>query len=159
MKLKLYLAGPLFTVAEREFNRTLASVIEQSLGHEVWLPQEKEPREKTAKAIFEADVKGLDWCDVVIANMDGADPDSGTCWECGYAYAAGRAVVQYRTDMRACADFTGAAYNLMLTESADAVIRIPFDEIAENIAKYICDALIEIGLGDSSGEHSGGAQR
>jgi len=40
-------------------------------GHEVWLPQEFEQRTMTAKQIFNKDVEGIDWAEVVVANMDG----------------------------------------------------------------------------------------
>ena len=83
---KIYLAGPLFTLAEQSFNVELARFLE-SEGFEVFLPQEHEPRSKTAKSIFDMDVAALDWADMVVACMDGPDPDSGTAWECGYAYA------------------------------------------------------------------------
>jgi nucleoside 2-deoxyribosyltransferase len=53
------------------------------LRHEIWLPQESEQRDATALSIFATDVQGIDWCEVIVACMDGADPDSGTCWECG----------------------------------------------------------------------------
>lgn len=118
--MKLYLAGPLFTEAERAFNAQLAELLRE-LGHKVWLPQDEEPRHKTAQAIFQHDVAGLDWCEAVVACMDGPDPDSGTAWECGYAHARGKVVVLYRTDMRQCGD-TGEPYNLMLTRSADVTI-------------------------------------
>ena len=83
--MKIYLAGPLFTTAERDFNLRLAHSLRQA-GHEVFLPQENEQRSKTAREIFEEDLAGLDWAEIVVANMDGPDPDSGTCWECGYAF-------------------------------------------------------------------------
>jgi nucleoside 2-deoxyribosyltransferase len=63
-------------------------------------------------------VAALDQADVVVACMDGPDPDSGTAWECGYAYAQGKPIVCYRTDFRSSGDLLGAPYNLMLTESA-----------------------------------------
>ena len=80
--MRIYLAGPLFTAAEREFYVRLRDLL-AAAGHEVWLPQDHEPRDKTAAAIFREDVKGLEWSEIVVANMDGPDPDSGTCWECG----------------------------------------------------------------------------
>jgi nucleoside 2-deoxyribosyltransferase len=122
---KIYLAGPLFTLAEQRFNVELARFLE-SEGFEVFLPQEHEPRSKTAKSIFEMDVAALDWADMVVACMDGPDPDSGTAWECGYAYAKGKPIVCYRTDFRISGDTKGAPYNLMLTESAAARIELPF---------------------------------
>jgi nucleoside 2-deoxyribosyltransferase len=42
---KLYLAGPLFTLAEQSFNAGLAHFLKEK-GFEVWLPQEHEPRQK-----------------------------------------------------------------------------------------------------------------
>jgi Nucleoside 2-deoxyribosyltransferase len=83
--MKIYLAGPLFTTAERNFNNELTSLLRDK-GYEVWLPQEFEHMTMTPKQIFVKDVEGIDWADVVVANMDGSDPDAGTCWECGYAY-------------------------------------------------------------------------
>ncbi|MGB7101268.1 MAG: nucleoside 2-deoxyribosyltransferase [Xanthobacteraceae bacterium] len=122
---KIYLAGPLFTLAEKSFNVELARFLE-SEGFEVWLPQEHEPRSNTAKSIFDMDVAALDWADMVVACMDGPDPDSGTAWECGYAYAKGKPIVCFRTDFRISGDTKGAPYNLMLTESATARFETPF---------------------------------
>ncbi len=112
-----YMAGPLFTLAERQFNAALASQL-RSLGYTIAVPQEIEPREFTAAAIFEEDVKAIDNARAVVAIFDGADPDSGTCWECGYAYAKGKPVIAVRTDFREIGDGGLAPYNLMLTESA-----------------------------------------
>lgn len=115
--MKIYLAGPLFTSAEREWNVQLARQLTR-YGFEIWLPQEQEPVERTARNVFFKDVEGLDWTDVVVANMDGPDPDSGTAWECGYAYAKGKPVLAYRTDFRSAGDAHETPYNLMLSESA-----------------------------------------
>jgi nucleoside 2-deoxyribosyltransferase len=126
---KLYLAGPLFTMAEQSFNAELARFLEQE-GFTVWLPQEHEPRRKKAegiaKAIFRMDVEALDWADMVVACMDGPDPDSGTAWECGYAYAKRKPVICYRTDFRISGDTKGAPYNLMLSASATSRFELPF---------------------------------
>jgi len=97
--MKIYLAGPLFSAAERTFNNELTRLL-RNKGHEVWLPQEFEQRTMTAKQIFNKDVEGIDWAEVVVANMDGPDPDSGTCWECGCAYRK-KPVILFRTDFRA----------------------------------------------------------
>jgi nucleoside 2-deoxyribosyltransferase len=115
--MNIYLAGPLFTTYERDWNTRLAEFL-RTLGHGVWLPQEKEPRNKTANSIFERDREGVDWADVVVANMDGPDPDSGTCWEAGYAYGIGTPVINYRTDFRNNGDIADAKFNLMLYASS-----------------------------------------
>lgn len=132
--MRIYLAGPLFTTAERDFNARLTQLLRHA-GHEVFLPQENEQRSMTAAAIFAADVGGIDWAEVVVANMDGPDPDSGTCWECGYAYGK-KPIIVFRTDFRAGDEPGKAPYNLMLTESATAVLDLTFagvDRIAQSI--------------------------
>lgn len=52
----------------------------------------------TARHIFQANLAHIDACDAVLANLDffrGAEPDSGTCFEVGYAVARGKPVVGY----------------------------------------------------------------
>jgi nucleoside 2-deoxyribosyltransferase len=137
---KIYLAGPLFTVAEQTFNADLARFLENR-GFEVWLPQEHEPRRKTARAIFEMDVKALEWADLVVACMDGPDPDSGTAWECGYAFAKGKPIVCYRTDFRLSGDTKGAPYNLMLSESATARVELPFRTKTAAVHQHVLTAI------------------
>src|SRR5262245_45560221 len=122
--MKIYLAGPLFTTAEREFNARLAQVL-RAAGHEVFLPQEQEVRDRPARAIFEKDLDGIDAAEVVVASMDGPDPDSGTSWECGYAYARKKPILLFRTDFRAADELGKAAYNLMLTECATRSLALP----------------------------------
>lgn len=114
--MKIYLAGPLFSSAEREWNKRLCTALEAE-GYDVWLPQEREPRELTASAIFQKDKEGIDWADCVVAIMDGPDPDSGTSWECGYAYAKGKPTFMIRTDFRGSGEGNLCPYNLMLSAS------------------------------------------
>jgi nucleoside 2-deoxyribosyltransferase len=140
--MRIYLAGPLFTTAEREFNLRLTQRLRQA-GHEVFLPQESEQRTMTEKAIFAGDVAGIDWAEVVVANMDGPDPDSGTCWECGYAYK-GKPIIVFRTDFRAADEPGKAPYNLMLTESATARLDLAFADL-ERVAQCVDEALRSLG--------------
>ena len=142
--MKLYLAGPRFTTPGQEFNRQLRDRLE-SVGHEVWLPQEHEPRERSAQVIFEADVAGLEGAEVVVANMDGSDPDSGTCWECGYAYTK-KPIILFRTDFREAGDVPGSPFNLMLSASAVKVILAPLASV-EELARRIASTLAELPVG------------
>ena len=118
--MKIYFAGPLFTTAERNFNATVVEFLRQK-GHEVFLPQEQEQRDATSDTIFASDVGGIDWCEAIVANMDGADPDSGTCFEVGEAWRTKLSVL-YRTDIREEGPPFGP-YNLMLHRAANAVIK------------------------------------
>ena len=141
---KLYLAGPLFSLAEQRFNVDLARFLKKK-GFKVWLPQAHEPRDKTAKAIFDMDVEGLDWADMVVACMDGPDPDSGTAWEVGFAYAKKKPIICYRTDFRSGGDTTGTPYNLMLSEAATVRIELTPKATAahlhQRVLAQICKAL------------------
>jgi nucleoside 2-deoxyribosyltransferase len=119
---RLYLAGPLFTQAERRWLRELACGL-RAAGHAVFLPQESDATPPAAppdpRAIFERNRRALTECDVVLAVLDGPDADSGTAWECGYAAGLGRRVVALRTDFRGGED---GGLNLMLRRSAAAVV-------------------------------------
>jgi nucleoside 2-deoxyribosyltransferase len=136
--MRIYLAAPLFTTGERDFNDGLARRLRQ-FGHEVWLPQEHEQRSKTAEEVFKKDVEGIDWAEVVVANMDGADPDSGTCWECGYAYRK-KPIIVFRTDFRAGEEPGKGLYNLMLTASATRRLDLAFADM-NTIGHRIDEAL------------------
>jgi nucleoside 2-deoxyribosyltransferase len=71
--------------------------------------------------------------------MDGPDPDSGTCWECGYAYRK-KPIVLYRTDFRQAGDAENTPFNLMLSQSADAVI-VALCASPQQIAEQVSEAL------------------
>lgn len=132
---KLFLSGPLFTLAEREFNTGLARFLDAQ-GFEVWLPQERATG-GGAKAIFQSCVKGIEWADAVVACMDGPDPDSGTAWEVGYAYAKRKPIVCYRSDFRSGGDTKGTPYNLMLSEAATARIEVTAKANAADLHRQV----------------------
>ena len=136
--MRIYFAGPLFNAAERDWNVALAAAL-RAAGHEVFLPQEQEPG-KDAAGIFATDVGGIDWAEGLVAIMDGADPDSGTCWEVGYAYGK-KPIVLVRTDTRRNQGSGSSGYNPMLTEAA--TIRI--DAIAAPLADVATAVLNAIG--------------
>jgi nucleoside 2-deoxyribosyltransferase len=137
---KIYMAGPLFTTAERDFNAALAAQL-RAAGHEIWLPQESAQRDATALSIFATDVQGIDWCEVIVACMDGPDPDSGTCWECGSVWRR-KPIILYRTDIRSESDPFGP-YNLMLHQAAAVVIDCKWLSVPA-IAEKIIEALLHV---------------
>jgi nucleoside 2-deoxyribosyltransferase len=120
---RIYLAAPLFSEAERTYNATLSDLLKQHL-FEVFLPQEagddtdtRMKREQTR--IFSKNKDDLDRADIVVAVIDGADADSGTAWEMGYAYAHNKPVIAVRTDFRRIGK--NEQVNLMLEESSKIV--------------------------------------
>jgi nucleoside 2-deoxyribosyltransferase len=120
---RIYLAAPLFSEAEQAYNLILRDLLEQHL-FDVYLPQDvgdtshTRCREEHA-AIFAQHIQALQDADIVVAVIDGADADSGTSWEMGYAYALGKRVIALRTDFRIAGHHERV--NLMLEESAIVV--------------------------------------
>lgn len=145
--MRIYLAGPLFTQAERAWNAELAARL-SAAGHEIFLPQEAIGglEHLEADAIFRLDVGGVRSAEAVVAILDGADPDSGTCFECGLAFGLGIPVIAVRTDFRAGGDgLPGqklSTINLMLSQSASAVVYLPAPALGiTEVAAAVLDAL------------------
>lgn len=100
---RLYLAGPdVFRPDAAEHGRKLVALcadygftgvfpLDEALPGGLALPE-------AARRIYRANVAHIDSCDAVLANLDffrGPEPDSGTCFEVGYAVARGKPVVGY----------------------------------------------------------------
>ena len=120
---RVYLAAPLFSEAERIFNTSVARLLEANL-FDVYLPQAsgdeflvRDAREQ--EQLFKSNKTALDQSDIIVAIIDGADADSGTAWEMGYAFATGKTVIALRTDFRRVGDHEQV--NLMLEQSARVV--------------------------------------
>jgi len=67
-----------------------------------------------ASGIGEINENGIRSCDVLLAVLDGAEVDSGTASELGFASALGKTCYGLRTDKRNCGDFVGLPINLQL---------------------------------------------
>ena len=103
----------------------------------MFLPQASQIPEPTAEDIFRRDMEGLDWSEAVVAVMDGSDPDSGTAWECGYAYARGKPIVTFRSDFRKPGEMRRISFNVMLWVSADAHVELPLCSVGEASAALV----------------------
>jgi nucleoside 2-deoxyribosyltransferase len=136
--MRIYWAGGLFSLGERMFNISVASALRVA-GHEVWLPQEKP--QKDSRSVFLSCVEGIEWCEVVVANMDGPDPDSGTAMECGLAYRR-RPIIAYRTDFRRGGDRGISAYNLMLSEAATVNMDLAYVTILDEPLPVVVKSII-----------------
>lgn len=91
--MKIYLASPLFTDDERKLVNAAAKIL-RIMNHDVYVPMEHTvenawnlPNHVWARKVFEEDIAAIDNSDLVIAIYYGLYSDSGTAWECGYAYA------------------------------------------------------------------------
>jgi nucleoside 2-deoxyribosyltransferase/predicted secreted protein len=120
---RVYLAAPLFSEAERVFNASVARLLISGL-FDVHLPQEagddSDKRNlQEQERLFQDNKTALEEADFVVAIIDGADADSGTSWEMGYAFARGKQVIALRTDFRRVGHHEQV--NLMLEQSAKIV--------------------------------------
>ena len=120
---RIYLAAPLFSDAERAYNLSVAGLLREHF-FDVFLPQETSDDPETRndeeqRRIFTSNLDALKTADILVAIIDGADADSGTSWEMGYASALGKKVIGLRTDFRKSGCYEKV--NLMLEESSIVV--------------------------------------
>lgn len=108
-KLKAYIASPLFSMAELEFNLTLSYILEKKFN--VYLPQRDggllseyikagKDVSQASKEIFDLDIRAIEESDFVIAVLDGRAIDEGVSIELGYAYARKIKCFGLQTDSR-----------------------------------------------------------
>jgi len=147
IKKQIYLAGPLFSKGERDFNILLRNRLVK-MGFSVFLPQEdgndteSSRHEERQKMIFENDIRGIDRSDILLAVLDGgSDVDSGTAWEMGYAYARGIPVLGLKTDFRTFGE--EGIVNLMMEMSMEALER-DIESITNVLGKYLDSEDIQI---------------
>lgn len=141
--MKIYLAAPLFTPAEREFIEQLASRVE-SFG-DIYVPHRDGhlveadiarglEHAEVYRAVYQRDIDEIRRCDVLLAVLDGRTPDEGVCIEIGFAKALGKHIIGLKTDVRVvlpwgnnpmvdgCVDCWAKTYNDIL-EMLDKVKR------------------------------------
>jgi len=107
---KIYLAGPLFGIADQHRNLILGKEL-CHLDYEVILPQVESGKfikdgKIDLRAIINDCAKHAMTCDILVANLDGTDADSGTAVEVGIAYGVNwqnddtSLIIGVRTDFR-----------------------------------------------------------
>ena len=91
----IYLAGPFFNEEQLNFIKALENALKD---YDVFSPRSEgtlinmsqEEKEKALNKIFKSNVSNIKDCDIVVAVID--DWDTGTVWECGAAYIAGKPI-------------------------------------------------------------------
>lgn len=110
----LYLAGPLFSTAERSFNAFLKN--ELSRYFDVYLPQEDgalmpsllasgHSQNQASQVVFKNDINAIRQADIVLVVLDGRAVDEGASFELGAAYILGKPCIGLQTDFRRLAPF------------------------------------------------------
>jgi len=131
---KLYLASPLGFSPENIAYLNKIKVKVASQGFEIFDPWEQtqfaerlehaaQERDFSARAKLYQEVSrqigicnegGIRWANFVLAVLDGAEVDSGTAGEVGFASALGKKCFGLRTDRRDCGDFIALPVNLQI---------------------------------------------
>jgi len=123
--MKIYLASPFFNETEIKYVEKAEKIL-RDRGFYVYSPREHEYRGEDevgspawSLGIFNEDRKFIDVCDCVVMLYHGNYSDSGTAWECGYAYATHTPVIVVHL---------GDTSNLMVHEGSHSNIFI--DDLA-----------------------------
>lgn len=153
---QIYIAGPdVFEQDAIKRGEMLVALCEK-YGYKGLYPMDNvvdfsQPKQKIAQDIYYGNVAMIERADIIIANLNhfrGKEADSGTVWECGYAYAKGKKVYGYMssvceykkhfnqeeqrsgvdTDGKTIEDFT-LPINLMIACSAEKIIEGSFEDV------------------------------
>jgi len=146
--MRIYLAAPLFSQVQRQYNRRLAGALEALLPRsKVVLPQDFRVGPAHAsfndrrylRALYRRCIEEIESCDAIVALLDGADADSGVAFEVGYARGRGKPVLGVRTDYR---QLQMKGLNVMLAEGCTHVLcHFSFNERLEDLAARIVEHL------------------
>ncbi len=127
---RIFLAGPLFSEAERSYNASLAARLRKE-GFEVWLAQEKGivklGTSPEKQYLFNEDLEGIRGSAVILAILDGTDVDAGTAFELGYAHALGKPLYGLKTDYRSFSP----------VENVNLMIEVPVRQIFRSLDEVI----------------------
>lgn len=106
---KIYIAAPMFSSSELQFNEELANALE-NIGLSVFLPQRSGyklvdlmrfmPVAEAVAMIFTRDISEIRNADILIVVLDGRTIDEGACVELGFAYAQGKKCYGLKTGPR-----------------------------------------------------------
>lgn len=114
--IKIYLASPIFTEYEQNKVKEWAKHLREN-GFDVYVPNEhciengwSYSNDCWANMVFKEDVKAIQECDEVWCLYYGLYSDSGTAWECGYAYGLGKKIIMI--------DEANTEVSLMMVQSA-----------------------------------------
>jgi nucleoside 2-deoxyribosyltransferase len=128
--LQIFLAAPLFSEAERDFNSKVTTTLRKE-GFKVWLAQEhkfvQDHSTIQKQTIFHEDLDAVRKSDFILAVLDGVDVDSGVAFEMGFGYATKKPIVGLKTDHRV----------FSRVESVNLMLEVPLVKLCKNIAEAI----------------------
>lgn len=107
--MRIYIAGPLFSQGEKEFNKKLKELVAPFA--EIYLPQENgllltnlvrstKDLIDAANTVVKNDIEAIEACDVFIIVLDGRAVEEGSAFELGMAFVKGKICIGLQTDPR-----------------------------------------------------------
>ncbi len=152
---RVYLAGPLFSDAERTFNSLVAQGLEE--WADVYLPQrdgglmsemvkEGVASDVAACRVFKRDMDAILQADWLIAILDGRAIDEGVAFELGVAFSHAKRCLGLQTDSRRLASWGN---NPMITGALEIVFHSVDDLmswIMSEVQKMTVDVSEEVAL-------------
>lgn len=125
MKTKIYLASPFFNDKEIKIYDEVIKLLRLESDLDVFVPREhaipnawEMENHKWAEAVFAVDLVALQQADIVVVLNFGMYSDSGTAWECGYAYGTGKKVLNILCGKE------DSDYSLMMTNGTSATVSL-----------------------------------
>lgn len=127
-----YLASPFFKNKEIHVYDEVIKILKEK-GYDLFIPRDHEVENAWGKSntewardVFIADLNALNKADIVFVINHGMYSDSGTAWECGYAYAKEKMVVNILVDTMQ----KDKSFSLMMINGADMTIPL---ELLESV--------------------------
>jgi nucleoside 2-deoxyribosyltransferase len=124
------LAGQGFDIFDPWEKKQFDCEIEEAMTEEIYIQRVAAFR-KVASQIGACNEDGIREADVLLAVLDGAEVDSGTASEVGFASALGKRCYALRTDLRDTGDFVGIPFNLQVLHFIERSGGALFRSIAE----------------------------
>lgn len=116
--MRIYLAGPdVFRPDVIDWAAQVRRRLAEH-GHQALIPIDGEAT--SAHGIYHANLAMLRAADAVLANLNafrGSEPDSGTCFEVGFATALGKPVIAYLDDGRSLKEKLGGSDGVALVDA------------------------------------------
>ena len=145
---KVYVAAPLFSLAEQTFNYTLVTALRSKLPEVNFILPQEYAREMAGQddfldKIFAFCINSIDEASALLCILDGADADSGTCIEVGYAYAKKIPIIGLRTDFRSLEEnglnimVSRVCHQLLLVNNGESNINSLVSQISDSLTSVL----------------------
>jgi nucleoside 2-deoxyribosyltransferase len=121
--MKVYLASPFFNETEINIYEKVIALLREEKDIDLFVPREhtipnawEMPNHQWAENVFAVDLLALQKAEVVVVLNHGLYSDSGTAWECGYAFALNKQVVMVNYG------YEDTKYSLMMLNGCSSVV-------------------------------------